>query len=120
VQRRIRLEARLTLGFGLAMAALLATMATVLYVSIGAVLLDEVDTGLRERAATIEAALPDTTSMSTSKALVEPQEAFAQVLRIDGSIVATTGTPNVVISAADARATVRPRVTTQRIAGVAD
>ena len=118
--RRIRLEARLTLGFALAMALLLATMATVLYVAIAAVLLDEVDTGLRERAATIQTQLPRTTALAPSTALVERQEAFAQVVRPDGTVIATGGTRNVVIGTAEARSTVRAHLTTRRLPGVAD
>ncbi len=99
------------------MALLLATMAIILYIAMGAVLLDEVDTGRRERAAIIEAGLPSDISLTTSPALVEPNEAFAQVLRPDGAMVATSGPPNQAISATEARTT-RPHLSTLRIADV--
>ncbi len=115
---RPRLELRLTLGFGLAMALLLATMAIILYLAMGAVLLDEIDTGLRERAATVEAGLPSDASLTTSPALVEPNEAFVQVLRPSGAVIATSGPPARVIGATEARTT-RPHLLTRRVANIA-
>src|SRR5262245_38498858 len=100
------------------MALLLATMATVLYLAIGAVLLDEVDTGLRERAATIQAGLPGDVSLVTASALVEPNEAFAQVLRPDGAVVATSGRGRGLLTAAEAHAT-RPHFATTRVPEIA-
>jgi two-component system OmpR family sensor kinase len=120
VWHRLRIEVRLTLGFASAMALLLVVMASVLYVTLGAVLLDEVDTGLRERAATIEAALPRVSSLSMSTALVEPREAFAQVSNADGTVIATSGTPNFTLDATAARSVVRTSVTSHTIPGVAD
>jgi signal transduction histidine kinase len=117
--RRHRVEIRLTAGFALAMAALLAAIAAVLYLAMGAVLLDEVDTGLRERAATIEAGLPNGMPLSTSASLVEHQEAFAQVLRSNGTLVAASGATTAVVRLASA-ATTRRHLVTQPVAGVAD
>lgn len=70
------------------MAVLLAGMAIVLYLSMGAVLLDEIDTGLRSRAATIEADFPTASRLATpTRGLVESQEAFAQVIGPAGTVV---------------------------------
>src|SRR5205823_55504 len=78
--RRLPVRLRLTLGFAAAMALLLAALATGLYASMSGALLDEIDAGLRSRAATLEADLPRGLGLTAqSRALVEPHEAFAQV-----------------------------------------
>ncbi|MCU1430185.1 MAG: integral rane sensor signal transduction histidine kinase [Actinomycetia bacterium] len=86
--RQLPIRPRLTLGFMAAMGLLLAVIATVLYVIMGAVLLDEIETGLRSRAATIEADLPSGLNLATpTRGLVESHEAFAQVTAPDGTVL---------------------------------
>src|SRR3954447_22808730 len=54
-RRRLPVRWRLTLVFGAAMAVLLAGIGAGLYAAVAGSLLDEVDTGLRSRAATLRA-----------------------------------------------------------------
>jgi two-component system OmpR family sensor kinase len=90
--RTLPAKARLTLGFAVAMVTVLLGAGAGLYAYVGAVLLDELDTGLRARAAIIETDL----NMSgfrlaaPSPALLEPTEEFAQILRRDGSVLDTS------------------------------
>jgi two-component system, OmpR family, sensor kinase len=90
--RTLPAKARLTLGFAVAMITVLLAAGAGLYAYVGAVLLDELDTGLRARAAIIEADL----NMSgfrlaaPSPTLLEPTEEFAQILRHDGSMIDTS------------------------------
>jgi signal transduction histidine kinase len=93
------------------MAVLLAAIAAVLYVSVGRVLLDEIDAGLRSRAATVGTAVPNDADFSSpARGLVEPDENFAQVLRADGSVVASSTTMRApVLEPAAARGLTRPR-----------
>jgi two-component system OmpR family sensor kinase len=86
--RRLPLKVRLTAGFAAAMAILLVTAAVALRLVIAGVLLDDIDTGLRSRVATIEAALPGPLALaSPTPGLVESHEAFAQVLGTDGQVL---------------------------------
>ena len=86
--RRLPLRVRLTAGFTVAMAVLLGVIALVLYLGIGAVLLDEIDTGLRSRAVTMEADVADGFNLATpTRGLVESHEAFAEVIGPDGTVI---------------------------------
>src|SRR4029077_4924527 len=89
--RRLPVRARLTAGFAAAMAAILVAVGLVLYFAMSAVLLDEIDTGLRSRAVTFEADLPGVLHLaSPTRGLIESHEAFAQVVRRDNSVVETS------------------------------
>ncbi len=56
--RQIPIRLRLTAGFAAAMAAIILAFGAILYAAMADVLLDEIDTGLRFRAATVAAELP--------------------------------------------------------------
>lgn len=79
------LRTRLTLVSGGLMAALVVAMGTFLYLQLRADLREAVDTGLRSRAEVLleraEAGLPQ------GAGLVEPEDAFAQVLSADGRVL---------------------------------
>ena len=79
------LRTRLTLVSGGLMAALVVAMGTFLYLQLRADLRETVDTGLRSRAEVLleraEAGLPQ------GAGLVEPEDAFAQVLSADGRVL---------------------------------
>jgi two-component system, OmpR family, sensor kinase len=79
---RVPLRMRLTLAFAVAMAVVLAALGTFLYVRLGAELLRSIDMGLRPRAEVISAGLGENGGGFTDPAndLIDPDEAFAQVL----------------------------------------
>src|SRR5262249_10131295 len=86
--RRLPIRVRLTAGYAAAIAAIIAIFAVVVYVAMAAVLLDEIDTGLRSRAATIAGALPPAARLAApTRGLIESDEAFAQVIGPDGSVL---------------------------------
>lgn len=88
---RLPLRARVTVGFTVAMAVLLAAAALALRSLMAGALLDELDTGLRARAATIQQALPNRPELTEPAArLVEGHEAFAQVLDATGAVLASS------------------------------
>jgi signal transduction histidine kinase len=85
--RRLPIRARLAAGFALTVALVLAVLGFAVHVITGAVLLDELDTGLRTRAATIEAnGLTGLHSAPTTRGLIESHEAFAQVIGPRGDV----------------------------------
>jgi len=77
----------MTLTFGAATAVLFLAIGIGLYVSVAAALLDELDTGLRFRAATLQAQPPGGTSGVADARLAEPGEALAQVVASDGTVL---------------------------------
>src|SRR5262249_4733065 len=83
---------RLTLVFGCAMAVVLAVLGGFLSCRLGADLRDGVDLGLRPRAAVLVAALDRQApaELDEGRVLIDEDEAFAQILAPDGSIVDTT------------------------------
>jgi two-component system, OmpR family, sensor kinase len=115
--RSLPLRLRVTGAFAAAMAALLILMAAVLHVWLRNELLDEIDTGLRLRAATIAAnvsRLPDIATVDEH--LAERREAFAQI--VDARGVVTRGSPKApVVDAAAALRDGTPRITTRSIPG---
>jgi heavy metal sensor kinase len=87
------LRVRLLLPFVLAMTALLAGVGLLLYLRLAASLSNDLDQGIRQRAgdlATVvrQPAVPLDLEAST---LVERGESFAQVVRQDGAVVASSG-----------------------------
>jgi len=119
--RRLPVRARLTAGFAAAMAAILVAVGLVLYFAMSAVLLDEIDTGLRSRAVTIEADLPGALHLaSPTRGLIEAREAFAQVLRRDNSVVETSAVfPQALLTREESRTIDRPVFLGRRVPGVA-
>jgi len=88
MMRRLPIRLRLSLGFAAAMALLLAALAAGLYTSMSAALLDELDSGMRSRAATLETDLPHGLGLATpTRTLVESREAFAQVFDAAGRVI---------------------------------
>jgi len=90
--RRLPARLRLTLAFAVAMIALLTGAGAGLYTAVGAVLLDELDTGLRARAATVQAdlAAPGFKLVAPPPALLERTEEFVQILGRDGAVLDTS------------------------------
>jgi signal transduction histidine kinase len=86
---RVPLKVRLTLVFGVAMAIVLVGLGAFIYVRLGDELLASLDFGLRSRAAVVEAAVgAGGQSLIDGKSrLIDPDEAFAQVLNAAGQIV---------------------------------
>ncbi len=89
---RIPLRLRLTLAFALAMAAVLAVVGGLLYAWWGEDLRAGVDFGLRSRAAVVVSALAQRApvELDARPTLIDEDEAFAQILDDNGSIVDTT------------------------------
>src|ERR1700742_5109253 len=79
----------MTLAFGAVTLVLFLAIGVGLYVSVASALLDEIDTGLRFRAATIQAQAPirleDTVALDPK--LAEPGEALAQIVAADGAVL---------------------------------
>jgi heavy metal sensor kinase len=83
---RLRIRARLTLISTVLMAAILAAAGAFLYLRLGADLLQAVDAGLRSRAGEIAGSLEGSSPLG-SGALIDREEAFAQVLAPDGTLL---------------------------------
>jgi signal transduction histidine kinase len=89
--RQIPIRLRLTAGFAAAMAVIIVAFGAILYAAMADVLLDEIDTGLRFRAATVAAQLPGPPRLGpAAPGLIEHREAFAQVLGPDGIVLGTS------------------------------
>jgi two-component system OmpR family sensor kinase len=89
--RQIPIRLRLTAGFAAAMAVIIVAFGAILYAAMADVLLDEIDTGLRFRAATVAAELPGPPRLGpAAPGLIEHREAFAQVLGPDGIVLGTS------------------------------
>jgi signal transduction histidine kinase len=89
--RQIPIRLRLTAGFAAAMAVIIVAFGAILYAAMADVLLDEIDTGLRFRAATVAAELPGQPRLGpAAPGLIEHREAFAQVLGPDGIVLGTS------------------------------
>ena len=90
---RIPLRVRLTLAFAAGMAVVLAGVAAFVYVNLRDDLLASVDSGLQSRAQVIAAnAIRADNSLGGGRRrhLIDPDEAFAQVLAPSGRIIETT------------------------------
>jgi len=119
VLTRVPIRLRLTLGFAAAMAVLLALIAASLYVGMGIVLLDEVDTALRSRAVALAGDLPHPNLAAPTRGLIEANEAFAQVLDRHGTLLdASPGLGDPLLSASEARGVGRPTFIERNVSGV--
>ena len=87
---RLPLRVRLTLVFSVVMAIVLLGLGTYAYVRVGADLLASVDAGLRSRAQVLSDAVAGSGAgdlVAANGKLIDPDEAFAQVLDGSGQIV---------------------------------
>ncbi len=103
------------------MAALLAGSGAALYEAASVALLDELDTGLRARAAAIEADLPDPGFglVRPPPELLEPTEVFAQIVSREGDIIdSTPGITAVAVPDDLLGSLTAPRFSQARVAGV--
>ena len=118
------LRLRLTLAFALSMAVVLAALGVFLRVRLGDELLRGIDLDLRARAAAITSTLSRTGSggIETRDPVLDPDEAFAQILRTDGTIL--RGTPAVrghpLLSPAGVVGVGTGEVRTTRVPGIDD
>lgn len=90
--RRVPLRLRLTLAFAVGMALVLAALGFVLHARLGADLTRAIDMELRSRAQVMTAAIDrqDPSVIVAGGSLIDPDEAFAQVLSSSGRIVDTS------------------------------
>jgi len=89
---RLPIRARLTAAFALALVAVLAGAAALVYVRLKADLDEQVDTGLRSRAAAIATGVGDAGSASAgTDPGVESEESFARILAPDGRALDEAG-----------------------------
>jgi len=118
--RQIPIRLRLTAGFAAAMAAIILAFGAILYAAMADVLLDEIDTGLRFRAATVAAELPGPPRLGpAAPGLIEHREAFAQVLGPDGIVLGTSqGLAGPLMGAARVRAIRSQVFSYQNVPGV--
>jgi heavy metal sensor kinase len=118
---RFPIRVRVTLGFAAAMGVLLAVIAWSLYVGMGIVLLDEIDTGLRSRAVALAGELPQPNLVAPTRGLIEGNEAFAQVLDRQGRLIdSSPGLARPLLMPAELRRVLRPTFFDRRIEGVFD
>jgi heavy metal sensor kinase len=85
---RLPIRARLTLVSAALMAVVLATAGILLYVRLRADLVSTVDAGLRSRADVLLSSLEG--AVSAGGSLLEPEDAFAQVLGPEGDILVSS------------------------------
>jgi len=123
VFRRLPVRVRLTFAFTAAMAVLFALTAVALYLSMSSALLDELDTGLRGRAATLQTDLTQDGFRlgAPEAALLEPTETFVQIVDLNGSVVDSS--PSMTTAAlpiASLRELTGPRFFQRKVAGMRD
>jgi signal transduction histidine kinase len=103
------------------MVAVLVAAGAGLYLFMGAVLLDELDTGLRARAAVLAADLdrPGFRLYAPPPALLELTEQFTQVLATDGTVLDTSpGLTGTIVPAREAATITAPVFLQRRVTGV--
>lgn len=83
---RLPIRLRLTLAFAAGMTVVLASLGGFLYVRLGAELQRSIDVGLRSRAQVIQAGIEQGSFADQPGGLIDPDEAFAQVLDTSGAI----------------------------------
>lgn len=89
--RRLPIRTRVTLVFAGAMALLLVALGAFLYLRLDAQITETVDTGLEARAGELTARLEASSVTEIDVgAVAEGDESFAQVLGVDGEVVAST------------------------------
>jgi two-component system, OmpR family, sensor kinase len=96
---RIPIRVRLTLAFALAMAVVLAAIGAFLYVRLGSSLDEAVDEDLQTRLAEASAQVARGGVVTSAG---DPEERVVQVLRTDGTLVASTSLHEPLIGGADA------------------
>jgi len=118
------LRLRLTLAFAVGTAAVLTALGAFLYLRVGHDLTNAIDMDLRSRAQVLQASVGErgTGAVRAGGGLIDPDEAFAQVLAPDGRIVdsssAVARAP--ILDPAVAGAVDGPTFLTTRVAGVDD
>ncbi|HSS37068.1 MAG TPA: ATP-binding protein [Patescibacteria group bacterium] len=122
---RLPLRVRLTLVFSAGMALVLVGLGAFAYLRVGADLLDAVDIGLRSRAQVLVRAVQiaqDEELISDTGRLIDPDEAFAQVLDPTGRIVDSSSAVAdiALLSAAEIEAVHGPGFVSRRIEGLDD
>jgi signal transduction histidine kinase len=124
MSRRVSLRFRLTVAFGVGMAVILAALGGFLYLRMGAALLQSIDLDLRARAELTLAPLRSNGPLpiGAGHKLIDPDEAFAQVLSPSGRIVDTTAAVAraPMIDAATAASISKPTFLTRMVSGVDD
>ncbi len=122
---RIPLRLRLTLVFGVGMAIVLVGLGAYAYLRINADLLASVDAGLRSRAQVLADAARISQAQNgvgASGRLIDPDEAFAQILDGSGQIVeASSGAAHTpLLSASEAGSIAEPTFVTHRLDSLDD
>jgi two-component system OmpR family sensor kinase len=118
------LRLRLTLAFALSVAVVLAALGVFVYSRLGAELQHGIDLELRSRAGVITSALAkqDPIPINAGRSVIDPDEAFAQVLDRTAHIVdastAVRHTP--MLSATVLRGIDQPTFLTRRVSGIDD
>jgi two-component system OmpR family sensor kinase len=117
---RASLRARLTLAFTAVMALLLTGIGVSIYSSMSNALLDEIDSGLRFRAAATASSSPSAAVETVNPDLQERGEAFDQLLAADGRVLRSSpGLPTTsLLSATELRAVHGPTFLQRRVSGV--
>ena len=120
--RRLPIRTRVTAAFTTAMTLLLLGIALAVYWSMSGALLDELDSGLRYRAAAIASPSPHASVERLNPRLEERAEAFDQLLTANGRILRSTpGLPPVPLLGPRELAAVHgPVFLVRRVAGVQD
>ncbi len=121
---KVPLRLRLTLAFALSMAAVLAGLGGFLHARLGAELLRGIDLELRSRAGVIATALDHAGPLpiDAGRNVIDPDEAFAQVLDSAGAIVDASRSvrPRPLLPPAQLRKVAGPTFFTERVPGVDD
>jgi len=121
---RVPIRLRLTLAFAAGMAVVLAGLGAFVYLRVGHDLMNGIDMQLRSRAQVILGAIRQDPSLvrSSQGALIDPDEAFAQILAADGRILDTsTGVSRAPMLGADELRSVHgPAFVTAHVRGVDD
>lgn len=118
---RIPLRLRLTLVFGIGMAVVLLGLGAFAYLRINADLLASVDAGLRSRAQVLADSARASQAhddVGASSTLIDPDEAFAQILDGSGKIIdASSGVADTqLLSAAEVGSIAEPTFVTRQVA----
>jgi signal transduction histidine kinase len=120
--RSLSVRARVTAAFAAVMAVLLLALSVVLYRSMSAALLDELDSGLRFRAAAIASPSQGASVEGTNPLLEERAEAFDQLLAANGTVLRSTNglSPEPLLPAATLRGIRGPTFFERTVPGVQD
>jgi two-component system OmpR family sensor kinase len=116
---RVPIRARITAAFAAVMLLLLIAIGLLAYLSMGAALLDEIDSDLRFRASAVEQTAQPDGSETPDPRLQEPREAFQQFVRADGTVLhATQGFDAPLLSRRDLAGMTGPRFFQRQVPGV--